>query len=168
VTPAADQPPPSGRFHGDAIAMGELRVARDGGTLRTFLGSCVGLALHDRRRRAAGLAHVMLPDSQGRDGPPGKYADTALAELLRLLDAVSAAGRTGLVAKIAGGARMFDFSAGTPIGDQNVLAIERILDGAGIPIVGRDCGGRHGRRMSFDVESGVVTIEAIGTDTKTI
>lgn len=167
MTPPAESPEPGGTFHGDAIAMGELRVARDG-TLRTFLGSCVGIALHDRRRRVAGLAHVMLPDSQGRDGPPGKYADTAVAELLRLLDGLAAPGRAAPVARIAGGARMFGFATGTPIGEQNVAAIERLLGAAGIPIVGRDCGGTQGRRMSLDVTSGAVTIEVLGTGTRTI
>lgn len=167
MTPPPDSPDPGGGFHGDAIAMGDLRVARDG-ILRTFLGSCVGVALHDRRRRFAGLAHVMLPDSQGRGGPPGKYADTAVAALVRLLDELAAPGRAAPVARIAGGARMFAFAAGTPIGEQNVAAIERLLEAAGIPIVGRDCGGTQGRRMSLDVASGAVTIEVLGTGTRTI
>jgi chemotaxis protein CheD len=164
---SASGPSPSGRFHDDAIPMGDLRVAREG-TLRTFIGSCVGVALHDPARRVAGLAHVMLPAAQGRDGPPGKYADTAVADLLRLLDGLGGAKPNGLVARIAGGAKMFSFASGVPIGEQNVLAIERILGAVGIPIVGRDVGGGHGRRMSLDVASGVVTIEVIGSGATTI
>ena len=168
MTPAPDPSSPPPLFHGAAIAIGGLRVARDGGILRTFLGSCVGVALHDPRRRIAGLAHVMLPESLGHEGPPGKFADTAVAELLRLLDARSAAGRAGLVAKLAGGAQMFPFAGDAPVGARNVRALERILEDLGVPVVGRDCGGNHGRRMSLDVVSGIVTIEVVGAEPLTI
>ena len=80
----ADVPPAAARS-GDPIAIGQIGVAKGGGVLRTFVGSCVGLVLHVGSQRAAGLAHVMLPASNGRGTPPGKYADTALAELLKQL-----------------------------------------------------------------------------------
>lgn len=163
--PPAAQPD---RFHGHSIAMGQIGVACNDGVLRTFLGSCVGLALHDRRRRIAGLAHIVLPESPRTGGPPGKYADTAVAELLRLLHGLVDGDALHLTAKIAGGATMFGFQSGTTIGDQNVQAVERLLAAAGITIVGRCCGGSHGRRMSLDVASGVVTIQAVGGARDTI
>ena len=48
------------------VRMGEIAVATSEGVLRTLLGSCIGLVLYDRRARAGGLAHIVLPDSQGR------------------------------------------------------------------------------------------------------
>ena len=44
-----------------SIPMGEISVARNDGTLRTLLGSCLGVALYDRRLKLGGLAHVVLP-----------------------------------------------------------------------------------------------------------
>lgn len=151
-----------------AIGMGEIGIARDGGILRTFLGSCVGLVLHDRRRKIAGLAHVVLPDSRGQASQPGRYADTAIKELLRLLKDLANGEPLQVTAKLAGGAKMFGFQTGMTVGDQNVQAIEQLLAAEGIRIVGRCCGGEHGRRMSLDVASGVVTIQTVGMTPDTI
>lgn len=159
--PSADAPPP-GRFHGTSIPMGEIGVARDAGTLRTFLGSCVGLALHDRRRRVAGLAHIVLPESRGQAAQPGRYADTAIKELLRQLRELAGGESLQVVAKLVGGAKMFGFQSGVTIGDQNVQAVEQLLTAEGIAIIGRCCGGEHGRRMSLDVASGVITVQTVG------
>ena len=168
MTPSAADAPQPARFHGTSIPMGEIGVARDGGTLRTFLGSCVGLALYDRRRKIAGLAHVVLPDSRGQGAQPGRYADTAIKELLRQLKGLADGDSLQVTAKLAGGAKMFGFQSGVTIGDQNVQAIEQLLAAEGIAIVGRCCGGEHGRRMSLDVSSGVVTIQTVGVVPDTI
>jgi chemotaxis protein CheD len=166
VTPA-DVPQTAARSS-DSIAIGQIGIATGSGVLRTFVGSCVGLVLHARSQRAAGLAHVMLPASNGRGTSSGKYADTAVAETLRLLR--EATGETNLVctAKLVGGATMFAFQSGTPIGEQNVLALEQILTDLGIPITGRICGGRHGRRVAVDVVTGTVTVETAGHGTETL
>lgn len=142
--------------------MGEVRVGRDGDTLRTFLGSCVGLALFDRRRRIAGLAHIVLPDSRGQGTPPGKYADTAIRHTIALLETLAAGQTLHLVAKLAGGAKMFPFQTGPTVGDQNVQAVERLLAAVGIAVVGRCCGGEHGRHMTLEVATGIVWIDTVG------
>lgn len=156
--------PGPGGLPAGTVGMGDIAVGRDEGTLRTMLGSCVGLVLHDRRRRMSGLAHIMLPDSRGQGQPPGKYADTAVAELLRRLRALADGDTLRLTAKLAGGAKMFAFQTGPTIGDQNVQALERLLTAEGIAIVARACGGEHGRRMKLDVASGIVTIETVGLE----
>lgn len=154
--------PPGGAPSGTPVGMGEIAVARDGGVFRTVLGSCVGLVLHDRRRRIGGLAHVVLPDSHGRGQPAGKYADTAVPEMLRQLRALADGEPLRLTARLAGGAKMLPFQMGPTIGDHNVQAIERLLAAEGIVIVARCCGGERGRRMRLDVASGSVTIETVG------
>lgn len=156
------------RFHADAVAIGEIGVARLGGTLRTFLGSCIGVSLHDRRLRVAALAHVVLPAAQGKDGPPGRFADTAVPEMIRLLRDLVGGQRLALEAKLVGGAKMFAFQSGVPIGEQNLTAVERILNDHGIPILGRACGGSQGRRMSVDVATGAVTAETVGGELVTL
>ena len=168
MTEPAAHPTQPGGFHGSSIPMGGIGVARDHGTLRTFLGSCVGLALYDRRRKIAGLAHVVLPESRGQVQQPGKYADTAVKELLRVLREMADGEPLQVTAKVAGGAKMFGFQTGVTIGDQNLRAVEQLLSAEGITIVGRCCGGEHGRRMSLDVASGVVTIQTVGISPDTI
>lgn len=166
MTPA-DLPTPPGR-PGDSVAIGQIGIAQGGGVLRTFVGSCVGLVLHAPSQQAAGLAHVMLPSSNGRGSPPGKYADTAVAETLRLLREAVSGLPLACTAKLVGGATMFAFQSGIPIGEQNVLALEKILLDLGIPITGRLCGGRHGRRLVVDVVTGAVTVETAGHGTETL
>lgn len=152
----------SAPFHANAIGMGEIGVAKGPGSLRTFVGSCVGLAIYCQREKVAGLAHIVLPDSKGQGEPAGKYADTAIPETIRLLEAL--VGRRGLrlSAKLVGGAKMFAFQKGITIGDHNVAAVERILGDCGIPILARCCGGEKGRRVSLDVGTGAIRVETIG------
>jgi chemotaxis protein CheD len=143
--------------------MGELAVAMGDGVLRTLLGSCIGLALYDRRRRVGGLAHVVLPRSRGQDASPGKFVDTAIPALIREMEALG--GRPlKAEARIAGGANMFATSVTNTVGRQNIEACERLLRESGLPLVGRHCGGEQGRRMMLDTSTGVVTIEIVGAD----
>ena len=159
---------PSKPSTGEPIAIGQIGVARGDGILRTFVGSCVAMVLYSKRHRAAGLAHVMLPAAEGRKAPPGKYADTAVAETLRLLVALVGDEDLACTAKLIGGATMFTFQSGTPIGDQNVSALETILGNLGIRIVGRLCGGSHGRRVAVDAATGTVTVDTTEHGSETL
>lgn len=147
--------------------MGELKTGGVDAKFRSLLGSCIGLVLYDANANVGGLAHIMLPSSVGHDGPPGKFADTAIAEMISQLE--TAGGRPSrLNAKIVGGARMFESSAESTIGDQNAVAVSRALNDYGIPILGSECGGSSGRRIEFTVATGRVVIEAVGCEPKTI
>jgi chemotaxis protein CheD len=143
--------------------MGEIAVAANSGVLRTLLGSCIGLALYDRRHKVGGLAHVVLPQSRGKDDPVGKFMDTAIPGLLREMEAVGGR-RLRPEARIAGGANMFATTVTNTVGRQNIEACERLLQECGIPLVARHCGGEQGRRMKLDAGSGLVTIEIVGAE----
>lgn len=151
-----------------SIAIGQIAVAQGCGVLRTLVGSCVALVLHAGQHRASGVAHVMLPSSDGRGSQPGKYADTAVAETLRLLREATQDPGLSCTAKLVGGAAMFAFRGGAPIGEQNVMALERILGECGIGIVGRACGGQYGRRVTVDVATGTVTVTTAEHGTETL
>jgi len=131
--------------------------------IRTLLGSCAGVVLYDRAARLGGLAHVVLPDSRGAADHPGKFADTAIPALIADLESKLGRSMRGrLLAKIAGGARMFQTGAATNIGRMNHDAVEQILANLGIPIVARDVGGETGRRLTLDTLSGIVSIRIPG------
>jgi len=140
-------------------------VCQKGECLRTLLGSCLGVALYDRRLKLGGLAHVVLPYSPGQVELPGKYADTAIPELLRQMQLLSRGEPVHPVAKLAGGANMFNSSGplGT-IGEQNLTAVERQLEERRIPVVARHVGGEQGRRMLLDSATGLVTVEIAGLE----
>jgi chemotaxis protein CheD len=141
--------------------MGEMQLGCGEQSLKTLLGSCIGLALYSRRNAVGGLAHIVLPESRGQEGPPAKYVDTAIPELIRRIE-LAGGQATNLNAKIAGGANMLASQAVLTIGDQNLAAIRRMLREYGIPIVAEHCGGTQGRRMTFYPNFGRVTIEVVG------
>jgi chemotaxis protein CheD len=152
-----------------SLPMGEIGVARTSGILRTLLGSCLGLALYDRRLKVASLGHIVLPSSHGRNEHPGKYADTAVPEMIRQMQELAGGERLKLCAKIAGGANMFTGAdSSNTIGVQNVQAVEGLLADLRIPIIGRHCGGEQGRRMMLDTATGIVTIDIVGAETTSL
>lgn len=132
-------------------------------SLRTLLGSCVGVVLYDRTAKIGGLAHILLPDSRGNTDQIGKYADTAIPALLTALEgALKGKPRSKLIAKIAGGAAMFPSTVAINIGEQNVKAVERILAGLDIHVAARHLGGQSGRRMTLNTTTGLVEIRIPG------
>lgn len=143
--------------------MGEIGVGSGNEILRTFVGSCIAVAIYSRRKKVAALAHIMLPDSNNHSGQPGKYADTAIPEMIRQLNKYHPGETTGWTAKMAGGAKMFAFQSGMPIGDQNVAAARKILNELNIPLLASCCGGEQGRRISLDVSTGLMKIESINS-----
>ena len=139
---------------GVAVACGDEVLSAVG------LGSCVAVMVHDPVRGIAGMAHVLLPDTAlTRDtGRPGKCAKNACPKLLELIEEAGAG--PGLVARIAGGAAMFAALApgGVNMGERNADAVRAALATAGIPVVGEDVGGEHGRSVYFHVATGVVEV----------
>ena len=128
-----------------------------------------GLALVDRTKGVAALAHVMLPEATRSDPPqPHKFADLAVPALIVL--ALSAgASRTRLEAALVGGAAMFQFGgSGQDIGQRNAQAVTRMLEGARIPIRATETGGCKGRTVRVNVGSDInITVrEAGGSETQ--
>jgi chemotaxis protein CheD len=146
-----------------SVPIGRWAVAREPVLIRTLLGSCVGIALHDPACRVGGVAHVVLPESPGSADHPGKYADTAIPAMIEDLDRLRGPRPTRtLVARIAGGASMFQAGASLAIGPRNVESVEKVLRRLGIAVDARDVGGEAGRRLTLDTASGLVAIRIPG------
>lgn len=146
------------------VPVAGVAIAADRGTLSALgLGSCVAVMLHDPVRRIGAMAHVLLPDeSQSRDrSRPGKFGSTAVSHLLGLLR--DAGATDAIVARLAGGASMFATiqSGSGNIGERNALSVRAALIDAGIPVVGEDLGGAHGRSVYFDVATGEARVVSL-------
>ena len=144
------------------VGIADYAVAESGVTFTTSgLGSCVGVALYDRRAGVGGLAHVMLPSLEtGAGDDEGKFADTAVPAMLAEMEGRGAT--PGSVrAKLAGGANVLDFTSldGT-IGTRNVEAVEAALSEHGVAITARDVGGDHGRSLRFESETATLRIRS--------
>lgn len=145
------------------VGIADLAVGTDGSVLHSSgFGSCVGVALVDSSTGVSGLAHVMLPESDGV-GKPAKFADTAVPALV---DAMVERGarRDRIRAKVAGGSEMFQFAnEGGSIGVRNVEAIRTALENLDIPLAAEDVGGTHGRSLELRGDELVVTSAQHGT-----
>ena len=147
------------------VGMGQIAAGQAPQRMRAILGSCVGLALYHPGRKTGVMAHIVLPESAGRDGAPGKFADSAVPHMLALLRKQGMPVH-GLTAKFAGGANMFNGSGPLQIGNTNADAVAKVLKNAGIRVVGQDVGGTRGRRVEFDCASGKMTIQCAGQPTR--
>lgn len=146
-----------------SVLMGRWAVASSPSLIRTLLGSCLGVVLHDQRSKLGGVAHIVLPNSRGSTEHPGKYADTAIPALLGEMERV--AGRrlkASVTAKLFGGASMFQGGTTIDIGRANQLAVEEILIALDVPVVARDMGGESGRRLTFCTGTGIVVVRIPG------
>lgn len=146
-----------------AVGIADVKAARNPGKLVTVgLGSCVGVVLHDPAAKVGALAHIMLPNSENSlVKNKAKFADTAVPLAVEKMEKLGAQ-KSRIVAKIAGGARMFSFASGqTFIGDRNVAAVEETLKKNGVPILACDVGGSIGRTLEFDVSSGKVLVKTV-------
>jgi chemotaxis protein CheD len=150
------------------VRMGELAASAvaDDVLVSLGLGSCIGLALIDKRTGVAGLAHIVLPAS-GSNAAPGswKFADCAVPELIRRV--VSAGARRPMLeAVMVGGASMFAVSnSSLEVGQRNEAAVRDQLAAARINIVAADTGGDKGRTIRVFVGSQRITVrEAGGSD----
>jgi chemotaxis protein CheD len=146
------------------VDIADFAVASGGAVLVTAgLGSCVALSLHDPSAGIAGLAHILLP-AAGTGPPslhPAKYADTGVPLLVAEMRRHGSTGR--IVARMAGGARMFAalLSSGTNMGQRNIIATRAALEKLGLRVVAEDVGGEYGRSVRVDSTTGVMTVRSL-------
>ena len=146
------------------IGIADMKFAQNSGTLITYaLGSCIGICLYDPVIKLGGLLHIMLPLNMetGRKNPL-KYADTGMAEMIRQMEA-KGANRARIVAKIAGGAKMFEVTGALGnIGQRNIDSVRIQMKKLGLRIANEDVGGTVARTMSMDVETGTISVRSYG------
>ncbi len=155
------------------VGIAELKtVIAPQSIITTGLGSCVGVCVWDPNTKIGGLAHIMLPDSTASKNVQNKakYADTGV---LLLIEEVVKAGavRSRLLAKIAGGAQMFQFPGQSnimKIGERNVETVKKVLQDNKIRILAEDTGGNFGRTIEFFPSNGDLVIKTINKGQKTI
>ncbi len=155
------------------VGMADLQTGRGNIKLATLgLGSCVGITLFDAATKVGGMAHAMLPSCTitGDDQNKAKYADTAINELLKRVLA-QGANRSTLVAKLAGGAHMFNRAVKKDviqIGLRNAEASKQTLRQLNIPIRAIDVGGNFGRTIILNLENGELLVRTLGHGEKII
>ncbi len=141
------------------VATSEFAIAQAPQILITRgVGSCVVVCLYEKYKKIGALAHIMLPHSENDRLNPHRFVDTALPLLFDELHHRDVHNED-LEAHLIGGASMFQgIDDYLELGEKNVQAAEANLDEIGIPIVGRDVGGRKGRSVTFILETGEIQV----------
>lgn len=132
-----------------------LFASKDPVTVSTILGSCVAVCFFDKTKSIGGINHFMLPlwNGQGLESP--KYGNIAIKKLLQKMESLGSR-KEDLVAKIFGGGEVIDTGTHFQIGQRNIQTAEAELQALGIPIIARSTGGKNGRKLEFDTETGAV------------
>ncbi|MCI8992312.1 MAG: chemotaxis protein CheD [Eubacterium sp.] len=155
------------------VGMADLNICKAPDAITTLgLGSCIGIAIYDPVTKIGGLAHIMLPDSTQikNNTNIAKFADTGIEELVKRM-IVAGANRRRMVAKIAGGAKMFETNVTSSVGnvgERNALASKAKLKQLGIRLVAQDTGLNYGRTVELHCETGDFLIKSVGKPVKTI
>ncbi len=93
------------------VGIADYKITKAPNSLITVgLGSCVGIALYNQKKNLGSLLHIMLPDSSNfKDKSKWeKFADLAIP---KVVDEIAGGQPDELVAKIAGGASLFNFNS---------------------------------------------------------
>ena len=148
------------------VGIADMKMAKGDGMLVTYaLGSCIGICLYDPLPKLGALVHIMLPLSleTGRTHPL-KYADTGIRDTLRQM-VLRGANKSRITAKIAGGAKMFDVSGSSSlgnIGQRNIESVRIVLKKEGVRLLKEDVGGSVARTLLFDVSNGIGCVRSYG------
>ena len=129
--------------------------------ITTVLGSCVAVCLYDAALEVGGMNHYQMPIWDGRELASPKYGNIAIEKLIeKMMHLGSDPDR--LVAKVFGGSQILQSSNPVlNIGKRNIEVSEYVLEKFKIPIVVSNVGGRAGRKLIYNTESGVVMLKRL-------
>ena len=134
--------------------------------IRTVLGSCVSMTFWHPQLLMGGMCHYMLParehERRGDSAPvpDGRYADEAVALLMREIDGIGASHREYRV-KLFGGGNMFPNtrkSKEAHVGQRNIETARLLVKKHGFVCVAEHLGGIGHRNVIFDVWNGDVWV----------
>ncbi|MBI4733469.1 MAG: chemotaxis protein CheD [Rubrobacteridae bacterium] len=155
------------------IGIGELKVSKDRqSTIVTRgLGSCIAVCMFDKVSKIAGMAHIMLPQDNGRDTMlTARFADTGVPRLYEAM-VKEGANPSNMIVKIAGGARMFQMPGGNSlleIGERNAEVVKKAINERKLGIDAADIGKDYGRTVELSVATGELVVKAIGRNSTVI
>lgn len=147
------------------VEIGNFKIGTNSLLIAFGLGSCIGVFLYDPIKKTGALGHVLLPGISEDDSmiKQRKYCFNLIEIMLEdLLHEGSQ--KESLIAKIAGGAHMFQFfstSERRPIGSKNVQSAKLKLQEEKIPLIGEDVGGDYGRTLVANTNTGIVIVKTV-------
>lgn len=126
---------------------GEFYASSEPVVIKTVLGSCVAVCLHDKINKIGGANHYLLPYQKDKNENLFSYGEKAIPELV---DTIIRQGgnKSNLVAQLVGGSCSHRGGI-LDVGQSNIAIARKLLQEYGIPIVHEDVGGSVGRVVRF-------------------
>lgn len=150
--------------HFDVMAMqvlpGEFYVTDQPLLLTTVLGSCVSAFIRDPRLGIGGMNHFMLPDGELGGSNSARYGNYAMEILINEL-LKAGARRSGLEAKVFGGAAVLKGFTDTNVGKRNAEFVLSYLKAEHIPITAQDLGDVYPRKIYCFPHEGRVMVRRL-------
>ena len=149
------------------VSPGKLVATDDpSAVIETYLGSCVGVAMLDRKAVIGGMVHIMLPtgNEDKEKTNPARYARSGIPLLLDEMIKLGAS-KANIVAEIAGGSFMLPdrkLSVELNIGRRNSDMAREILGILGIPLTKQHIGGHFRRAFRLEPAAGKTYIKTGG------
>jgi chemotaxis protein CheD len=149
--------------HYTSVNIGEIKMAEDQTSLllASSLGSCLGLAVFDEKKKIGAVGHFLLPQSsldpvQAKE-KPGKFVDTGIELLLKwFTDRGSSLNQLIIVA--AGCASILDPQKHFNIGERNLLMMRKYLWKHKLFLYAERTGGEVPRSLYLDMSSGSIYV----------
>jgi len=122
----------------------------------TILGSCVAVCLHDPILKIGGINHYMLPLWNGQGLASPKYGNIAIEKLIEKMIAMGSK-KENMIAKVFGGGEVIETNiTNFNIGARNIKIAHEMLEEKKIKIVSSSVGGKLGRKILYNTETGEV------------
>ena len=153
----------------DRVSIAQARIDCAPAVLKAYgLGSCIAVGLYDPESGFGAMGHMLLPYRPAKNplGSESKYVDAGICQMVDELVRAGAS-RERLVAKITGGANMFETAYQTlinSIGARNAKSARETLATLGVPLLGEEVGGNRGRTVEFDLASGNMMVYSAHDD----
>ncbi|MBN1115895.1 MAG: chemotaxis protein CheD [Bacteroidales bacterium] len=134
-----------------------LVVPRKPAIVHTILGSCVAVCLYDIKLQYGGINHYMLPFWNGQGLASPKYGNIAIEKLYEKMINYGTR-HENLIAKVFGGGEVLQTSFSYfNVGERNVHLANELLAKLKIPIVAHSTGGKLGRKIIFNSNTGEIS-----------
>jgi chemotaxis receptor (MCP) glutamine deamidase CheD len=146
------------------LYIGGVHASQEPLVIKTLLGSCIAVCLHDPVARVGGMNHFMLP--YGAGGHAAEGSRFGVHAMDRLIGAVMKVGgdRRRFVAKVFGGAHVLAVrGAQTSVPEQNIEFVRGFLEAEGFPVLNTDVGGEQPRHVHFHTDSGRAFVKRVAS-----
>ncbi|OGI02648.1 MAG: hypothetical protein A2Y25_03150 [Candidatus Melainabacteria bacterium GWF2_37_15] len=134
---------------------GYIFVSREPHLVSTVLGSCVAVCMWDPVLKFGGMNHY-VHSKPFRKQQSAQFGSVSIIHMIRLMIQLGS-NKVNLKAHVAGGAQNPEMGS-TIIGAENIKVAEKILKDNYIDIVTFDTGGKMGRKVVFDTETGEIVV----------